>query len=203
MKNKFDEILQFWFDDVVENPECLKERNKFWFQSSPEVDKAINTHFKDDIDAAAQGQYDEWVETARDALALIILFDQFPRNIYRGTAQAFAFDALSLARCQNLIASGRLIELHPIERAFALMPLQHCEELEVQNESVYYFAELARESMPAFKDVLENNYQYAKDHLDIIQQFGRFPHRNLALGRESTTQEVEYLASGGKTFGQG
>ncbi|MDH3694041.1 MAG: DUF924 domain-containing protein [Gammaproteobacteria bacterium] len=203
MGTKPNEILQFWFDDVVEKPERLAERNKFWFQSSPEIDGVIEERFKADVEAAANGQYDDWGKDAHDSLAFIILLDQFPRNFYRGTAQAFAHDSIALARCQEMIASNRLKGLQPIERSFALMPLQHSEDLDVQKQSVQCFSDLTQEAPAAFKQTLDNNYQFARDHLEIIEKFGRFPHRNAILGRESTEKELNYLTSGGKTFGQG
>ncbi len=203
MDNKAREILQFWFGDVVQNPERLKERNKFWYESSMEIDAAIRDRFQADVDAAAGGEYDAWCSNARSALALVILFDQFPRNIYRGTAQAFAHDSRALACSEKIIANNKLAQLEPIERTFALMPLQHSEELQVQKRSVKLFDELATGAPTEFKDILENNLQYAKDHLEIIEKFGRFPHRNAVLGRESTDEELVYLSSGGQTFGQG
>jgi len=202
MNTKSHEVLQFWFDDVVEKPERLTARNKFWFRSSSAIDVEISEQFKTDVEAAANGQYDDWGGDAHGLLALIILLDQFPRNIYRGTAQAFAYDAIALAQCQEMIASELLKDLELIERAFALMPLQHSEDLDVQKQSVQSFGDLAQEATAAFKHTLNNNYLFAKDHLEIIEQFGRYPHRNAVLGRESTEQELKYLTSGGKTFGQ-
>jgi uncharacterized protein (DUF924 family) len=144
-----------------------------------------------------------WPASARATLARIIVLDQFTRNLYRNTARAFAFDDKALELSLELQREGGLGALGWIGRVFVLMPMQHAEDLEVQERSVRLFEELARRCLTAHREMLEDNAKYARLHRDIVARFGRFPHRNKTLGRASTTAELEWLASGAPTFGPG
>jgi uncharacterized protein (DUF924 family) len=143
---------------------------------------------------AAQGSLANWVGTAGDCLALVLLLDQFPRNAFRGTARAFASDALALEAARLALARGYDRDMLPVERLFVYLPFEHSERLEDQVRA----CELTRELAPfaETKDI----YQYAVRHRDIIARFGRFPHRNEALGRPSTPEETEFLKQPGSGF---
>jgi uncharacterized protein (DUF924 family) len=184
-----EEILEFWFggDD--------SGRQRTWFAADPGFDDTCRARFLADYERAARGELEGWSDTAARCLALILLLDQFPRNLFRGTAQAFATDQKALAIAKHAVTAGLDDILAPRQRAFIYMPFQHSEDLADQRESVRLFRELAAGD-PEQAGFLE----YAERHLEVIARFGRFPHRNAVLGRASTPQESEFLASGGSPF---
>ncbi|MFQ5761239.1 MAG: DUF924 family protein, partial [Acidiferrobacterales bacterium] len=148
------------------------------------------------------GQLTSWEQHPRGRLALIVLLDQFSRNIYRGTAQAFAQDELALSLCLQGIDIGHDLALRPIERTFHYLPMEHAESLEMQDKSVQHRRQLVASLPPAMAKKSQFSLDLAISHRDIIARFGRFPHRNRLLGRVSTAAEREYLSQGGATFGQ-
>ena len=150
--------------------------------------------------AAAECQ--SWKATPRGRLALILLFDQFPRNVYRGTAKAFSFDQRALELTRSGIDAGLDRSLAALERMFFYMPLQHAEASDVQDSSVALFEALALSCPPEQRPYFQWSLGFAREHRDLIARFGRFPHRNRVLERESTAEETAYLQGGGKTFGQ-
>jgi uncharacterized protein (DUF924 family) len=183
-------IHDFWFGELDENGLCKTDRNALWFGA----DEAIDTHCRDLFGApladAVQGKLDFWAATDVGLVALVVLLDQFSRNIHRGTAQAFGGDAQALALSQDAIASGRHLGLPLIHRVFLYLPLEHSEELALQHQCVALFEELAQVSdHPQFTSFT----RYAIAHRDVIARFGRFPHRNAALGRISSAAELTYL----------
>lgn len=188
-------VLDFWF-----LPAGDPAHNRFrrdWFRQSDAFDAAVGERFGALVDAALAGGLREWEATADGGLALILLLDQFTRNLFRGTARAFAGDAAALAAAQNLVASGRDKNLPPIRRWFVFMPFEHSESLLDQERSVALFAGLRREAQDAAFDAA---YDYAVRHRDIVERFGRFPHRNAPLGRASTPEEIEFLKQPGSSF---
>jgi uncharacterized protein (DUF924 family) len=197
-----DDILQFWFGDASETPAQAESRLSLWFEGSPEVDERIRERFGAAVAAAARGEHDPWGHAPRPALALVVLLDQFPRNIWRGTSRAFAQDPQALGVARQAVAAGFLYELAPIERPFLTLPYQHAESLAAQRESVRLCREIAATAPPEWRAILETFPHYAERHLEIIARFGRFPHRNALLGRASTPEEKAYLDGGGETFGQ-
>jgi len=203
MADKIDEIHHFWFDDCLDNVEKIKRRFALWFSVCGEFDREVTAKFGADVACAAAGEYNSWAGTPRGALALILLLDQFPRNIYRGTGRAFAHDEKALAHCLAVSDGGGDKALGFIERVFLLMPLQHAEDAKIQRLSVERFARLREDAAPAFQEIADGNHEYALLHKKIIDQFGRFPHRNKILGRQSTAEEEEYLRESGESFGQG
>ena len=196
------DVLEFWFRDATSSPEALERRGAVWFSADPAFDRECATRFGVLLEDATVGVLDGWAETSPGRLALVILFDQMPRNIHRGTPAAFAHDARAAAHCVAGIESGQDRSLHPIERVFLYMPLQHAEDLGLQRRSVEQFESLAAEADDAWRDRFTENAHYARLHHDIVERFGRFPHRNRILGRESTEEELRYLADGAPTFGQ-
>jgi len=182
---RVDEILEFWFaggDD------------RRWFAVDAAFDEACRAGFLVDHERADAGELQAWAQQPRSALTLILLFDQFPRNIFRGTARAFATDRKALALAKDAVARGFDRALTPVERAFIYLPFEHSENLNDQRESVRLFRQLGGEQ-PSLAGYL----QYAEEHCDVIRRFGRFPHRNAILGRVSTAEEMESLTRGAAT----
>jgi uncharacterized protein (DUF924 family) len=182
------EVLAFWFGAPP-----LAVRTE-WFRKDPAFDEAIRERFGARVDAAIDGRLAP-PQGAESTLARLILLDQFPRNLFRGQARAFAGDPQALALALALIEHGAERALHPLQRWFVYLPLEHAEDLALQDRSVALFAALAAEA-PGFDSALD----YAERHRDVIRRFGRFPHRNAALGRESTPEELAYLATPGSGF---
>ena len=196
------DVLRFWFEDATRSPEALQRRRAAWFQADPAFDRECAARFTALLGDAARDGLGSWAGTPHGRLALVILLDQMPRNIHRGSPAAFAHDAQAAAHCIAGIESGQDRALHPVERIFLYMPLQHTEDLDLQRRSIAQFEQLAAEADDAWRGHFAENAQYARLHHDIIERFGRFPHRNRILGRESTAEESRYLADGAPTFGQ-
>jgi len=196
--DRIEEILHFWFGDLQNLN--LKERLKLWFGGGEETDGRIRDKFESDLLRAIRGDYARWEETPRGSLALILLLDQFSRNIYRDTPRAFAQDAMALGVCLRGINQGKDLALHPIERAFFYLPLEHSENLDNQQQSVRAFESLVPSAPEEMKGTFEEFLDYAIRHYEIIKRFGRFPHRNEILGRPSTEEEKEFLTQPGSSF---
>ena len=183
------EILDFWFlPDGGYRPE--------WFRKDDGFDATIRERFGAAVEAALAGQLPVPAGDA-DTLARILLLDQFTRNIHRGAPRAFAGDAQALALATRLVASGRDKNLNPWQRWFAYLPFEHDESLLEQERSVALYAALRREAQG---EAFDSAYDYAVKHRDIVARFGRFPHRNAILGRESTAAEIEFLKLPGSSF---
>lgn len=195
-------IHEFWFGalDAAGRPE--PDRPGRWFSPDEGFDAEVRGRFEADLRNAAGGRLGRWERTPRGALALILLFDQFPRNMYRGTARAFLFDESARAVLDRALPPERLDALWPIERVFAWMPLEHAEDRDCQARSVELFAGLVEAVDPSERGRYEEFLRHAQQHRDVIERFGRFPHRNAVLGRESTPEEREWLADGAQRWGQ-
>ena len=178
---EIEEILNFWFI------ECKPEQ---WFKKNEDFDRMIEKRFSGTIEDAIEGKLDSWEETETGCLALIILLDQFTRNVFRDTPQAFAGDERALALSKLCFNKDYLTNLDIHRRQFMLMPMMHSENLAVQDAA-----------LPLFKNYASGkDYEYAEKHRDIIARFGRFPHRNVILGRKSTNEELEFLKQPGSSF---
>ncbi|TDJ65027.1 MAG: DUF924 domain-containing protein [Proteobacteria bacterium] len=199
---RIEEILSFWFGEIDADGLAKKEQAERWFRANAETDELIRERFASDLQKAIQGQLTSWEQYPRGRLALIVLLGQFSRNIYRGTAQAFAQDELALSLCLQGIDIGHDLALRPIERTFYYLPMEHPESLQIQDRCVQHYQQLVASVLPATTKKLQSSLDYAISHRDIIARFGRFPHRNKLLGRASTAAEREYLSQGGATFGQ-
>lgn len=196
---RYNEVLDYWLGDAALSPTHANEQKKLWYRSSEAIDKEIRDKFADLHQQAAAGELGDWQQEARSCLALVIILDQFSRHLYRGEANAFAYDdkALSIAReCPEPES------LPWIGQAFLYHPFEHSEQLAAQSESVERFRRLMQSAAPEWQPMMENFYQHAQEHHDIVLKFGRFPHRNSILGRDNTPLEETYLSRGGKTFGQ-
>jgi uncharacterized protein (DUF924 family) len=189
-----EEIHEFWFGELDEKGFCASDRQALWFGASIETDASCRARFGAALDQARENKLGAWTRTDRGLVALVVLLDQFSRNIHRGTALAFAGDALALTLARDAIAAGRHLQLPAIHRVFLYLPLEHCEDLVVQEQCVALFEELARHTgHPQFAGFA----QYATAHRDVIARFGRFPHRNAILGRDSSEGELAFLAQHG------
>ena len=196
------DVLSFWFEDATRSPEALQRRSAVWFRTDPAFDRECTVRFTASLEDAARGVLGSWEGTPQGRLALVLLLDQMPRNIHRGSPAAFMHDEQAAAHCVAGIESGQDRPLHPVERVFLYMPLQHAEDLGLQRRSVEQFGTLAEEADEPWREYFGENVHFARQHHDIVERFGRFPHRNRILGRESTGEELEYLAGGAPTFGQ-
>jgi uncharacterized protein (DUF924 family) len=202
------DVLHFWFGPRPWTAQSVQRRFALWFgdpqrpELTPQTDEAIRLRYGALARAAAIGDLKAWESSPRRRLALILLLDQFPRSLHRGTADAFATDREALSLAITGLQLGADAVLEPVERIFFYMPLQHAESAEVQAESVAAFRRLCDEVPPEMKALFTGVHAYAVQHRDIIGQFGRFPHRNAALGRESTLEERTWLQGGGARFGQ-
>ncbi len=187
-----DEVLDFWFG-APGSAEFGRARG-FWFTRSAATDELIRSRFGAAVELALRGELRHWADgEARGALALLLLLDQFTRNIFRDSARAFSGDAPALAVAKRLVADGRHLQLAPVERWFAYLPFEHSERIEDQRESLRLFGGLAQQG-------LAEPLVWAQKHHEVIARFGRYPHRNELLGRESTAEEVEFLRQPGSRF---
>jgi len=174
-------VIDFWFEELSEAD---------WWRVDPTLDEHIAALFKPLLLSARRGELFLWRECARGRLAEIIVLDQFSRNIFRGSAEAFAADGMALALAQEALRSGAADELEPRQRAFLYMPYMHSESTLIHTQALQLF------SAPG----LENNLDFELKHKAIIDKFSRYPHRNIALGRESTAAELAFLQEPGSSF---
>ncbi len=195
------EILDFWFGDIV-NGDVTSDRNELWWSGKPDIDTTIKTRFEKALLKAHLKDFSSWKAPAEHYLAFIILFDQFPLNIYRKTPKAYDFADHALALCLTGLDLGLDQALAPIQRVFFYLPLEHSESLDHQNQSVALFNQLVKTTSGALKEKMQGFQKFAVEHRNIVAEFGRFPHRNAVLGRTPTSAEVAYLENGGKRFGQ-
>ena len=186
-------VLTFWFGEIRDEPAYFEEYAPRWFVQNAEFDQEIAQRFRADYELAAQGQLTHWTETARGGLALILVLDQFPRNMFRNDPRAFATDPLAQQIAEQMIATGLDRQLRLAERYFVYVPFMHSEDRKHQQRSVMLFQQLAEER--AYFDT-----SYAVRHQEVIDRFGRFPHRNTVLGRVSTPEELAFLKQPGSSF---
>jgi uncharacterized protein (DUF924 family) len=195
------DILSYWFGALDGYGMCLPEQHQLWFQSRAETDSHIRRCFGERVAAASSGQLDHWADGAPGLMALVLLLDQFTRNIHRGTPLAFSGDSRALSMARAAVAGGIDRSMPAIHRVFLYIPYEHSEDLAVQEQGVTLFdtlleqlrehgSEATREQVNGFRD-------YAVAHRDVIARFGRFPHRNQILDRTSTAAELEHLETHG------
>lgn len=202
------EVNRFWFGPTPPTLQTVNDRQKLWFgvcatpQQQTAIDEMIRERFEGLMQRAAAGALDAWSGSPRRCLALVLLLDQFPRNAFRATPRAFGTDAQALALALAALQAAADAVLSPVERVFLCMPLQHAERLDVQEESVAAYRRLLDEAPVEWRPFLAGVQAVAERHRAIVARFGRFPHRNLILGRASTPEEVAFLAGGGEHFGQ-
>ena len=201
-------LLDFWFGPRPYSAAGLQQRMRFWFggDEPPEIidarDRDIERRFGPWIGRALAGEFDSWADSPRRRLALILLLDQLPRNVHRGSAAAFSGDGRAERLTMEGLEQAADAALDPVERIFFYMPLQHSESAQIQEVSVNAFRRLKEEAPPALRNLFAATLDYAQLHRDIVQRFGRFPHRNAALGRDATAEETQWLLEQGLRFGQ-
>ena len=184
------DILGFWFGEGADHGKVHKR----WFEKDPGFDARVTKRYRNLLDEMREGRHRDWLDDPRRCLARILVLDQFPRHIYRGSARAFSADALAREAATRLVGEGWDREMLPVERMFAYLPFQHSESLEDQE-----LACRLCEPLRAFPESADA-HRYALAHRGIIRRFGRFPHRNAALGRDSTAEELAFLKLPGSSF---
>ena len=197
-----ESVLEFWFGQLDAPDDIDKSKSKLWWSGGAEIDDDIRHRFGSTVQAAMSGELDHWAEAPRGSLALVILLDQFTRNLGRGTAQAFAGDPHALEICLRARERGQDRELRFIERSFLYMPILHAEDREMAQACKECFTALSREIKERAGEGHPDFQAHAFKHADIVLRFGRYPHRNEILGRTSTAEEDDFMASGGPNFGQ-
>lgn len=185
------EVLTFWFAD---------RHAVYWFAGNAGFDAQIRLRFAATVAAASAGKLDEWAHTPDGWLALLIVLDQFRRNLYRDDARAWACDGKALTLALAGIARGDDQRVPAARRAFAYLPLEHAEDLALQNQCVELFVALGAVAGPVQRVAMESLLDYARRHQQVIERFGRFPHRNALLGRTSSSAELAWLAEPGAGF---
>jgi uncharacterized protein (DUF924 family) len=187
-------ILEYWLGPEASRDDPPRSVRQRWFEKSAETDAYITREYASSVEPAGRGKLDSWAASARGRLALVILLDQFTRNIHRGSGRMYEYDEKAVELTTQGLALRHDAELKAAERQFLFMPLMHSEELADQTRSVQLFESLAA-SAPSF-----DSRSWAQKHRDIVARFGRFPHRNSLLGRTSTAEEIEFLREPGSSF---
>lgn len=195
-----EDVLAFWFGEAADEVDVFAAKSAQWFAKNADVDAEICARFGTLRESAIAGEIERWRPTAHGTLALIILVDQFSRNLFRDDARAFAHDSLARGWASAAVREGVDRALRPIERVFLYLPFEHSEALADQDRSVALFTALRDAAPSRLRDRYANFLDYANRHRDVIERFGRFPHRNAALGRASTAQELIFLDQPGTSF---
>ena len=193
-------IQEFWFGTYADGAVTAASQAKLWWSKDEALDALIRQRFATYSESALAGNLDAWAATPDGCLSLILLCDQFPRNMYRDTPAAFASDAKALAVSKSGLAGGLDNKLRAIQRVFFYLPFEHSESLADQDYAVTLFEQLASEASTAQKSIFDNFLNFACRHREVIRRFQRFPHRNKILGRVSTAEELEFLSQPGSSF---
>ncbi len=195
------QVLDYWFGDALERGWPSQSRSALWFGGGKAQDADITARFGACVEQALADGLAHWEDTALERLALVVVLDQFTRNVFRGQARAFAGDTRAQALVSDALHRGWQAELPLACTVFLLMPLMHAEDLALQDECVRRFQQLHDGAPPERRQDLQGHLKFAREHRDIIARFGRFPYRNAAMGRARSAQEMEFLRDGPR-FGQ-
>lgn len=199
--SEVEQVLDFWFGTCGADGSLDPVKRRMWFADSNKHDAGIRKRFRKLHRSAARGELEgEWAGTPRGRVALIVVLDQFSRHIHRGTAAAFAQDPAAQRLASSGVEQGADRALIPIQRAFFYLPFEHSEDLKLQRLGARLFERLSTEVAPAWRKEYIGFADYSGHHRDIIERFGRFPHRNRILGRASTPEEIEFLKEPGSSF---
>lgn len=196
-QDRIEEILEFWFGQLDHDDMAPAEKNKLWFQCTEAEDNEIRERFGSDVTRAIGGAQDHWADDPRGLIALILLLDQFPRSIYRGSEAAFSGDGKALALARAAVRYQVDENLPLIHRVFLYIPFEHAEDLDAQNEGLACFDGLLDNCTQTTHNRVNGFRDYMVAHRDVIASFGRFPHRNTILGRQSTAEELAHLEQHG------
>lgn len=194
------QLHAFWFANVLQEPALTKKLVTRWFTGGAGFDAELGSRFGVLPSSALRGALNPWCDTPRGWLCLLLVLDQLPRNLYRDDAAAFSGDAAALQWTEQGLAQGWDRELHPLERLFVYLPLEHSEDLARQQRCVQLMRDLAENVEPDVRDTFDDFTHFAERHRDVIARFGRFPHRNAALGRQSSEEESRFLTQSGRGF---
>jgi uncharacterized protein (DUF924 family) len=200
MRSWFVPILQFWFGDVDALGRSDVAHSRRWFMKDAAFDREIAEHFGQTYADVRGGLREGWLDDPRGRVAYVIVLDQFPRNMFRGTARMFEGDRQALAAAVEGLARHDDVGLTTSERSFLYMPYMHSEDIDMQERSVALFKDLVDSAPGELRASLLAGVQYAEKHREIIARFGRFPHRNTVLGRDSTPAELAFIAQPGSRF---
>ena len=196
------EIVSFWLSDSRDGPDRALARHDWWYEGGPAVDEEIRVRFANLVRRACARELMGWRDTPDGALALVLLLDQFTRNLHRGTVGAYAGDACAFEIVSHAIDRGLDRPLHPVAAIWLYHPFHHSEELAEQDRGLGLLRDLYERAEPAWRAYVERSVEGWTRHRDTVARFGRFPHRNAVLGRESTAEELAHLAADGRRFGQ-
>ena len=197
---EFEEILEFWFGTLSEEGHPEEDRSWLWWKKNTKVDAEIRDKFEETVLAAAAAEREAWKSSPRGRLALILCFDQFPRNMYRGSPRAFAYDGRAQELCLEGLRVGDNRKLALIERVFFYMPLEHAEDRALQQRCVSLFEALRDDAPESLQAAYAYYVGFAERHKAIIDRFGRFPHRNAILDRTALPEEIAFLQEPGSSF---
>jgi uncharacterized protein (DUF924 family) len=200
VRDSIASVLQFWFGAASDEAEVIRQQSDLWWKKNPAIDDEMRARFEPLVTAALNDALSDWHVTPAGQLARILLCDQFTRSIYRNTPQAFAGDPQARAWARDMINAGSDQALRFVECVFVYMPLEHSESPADQHESVQRFVALHDVVPTALKIPFQNFLDYAVRHKNVVDRFGRFPHRNAILGRRSTPEEIEFLQQPASSF---
>ncbi|NCN41646.1 DUF924 domain-containing protein [bacterium] len=194
---KIDEVYKFWFRDIEISSNYATRQSALWFGHDPKVDEKIRSRFSMTMEKVARRDHEEWTTTEKGLISCIVLLDQFTRNAFRGSSKMYQNDRRALEIAKEAVREGRDRTMNLFERVFLYLPFEHSEKLEDQQLSLILFKGLVQDQDEFLKPIADGYLTYAQKHFDVIETFGRFPHRNKLLGRPSSEKELEYLKAGG------
>lgn len=203
MQTEITDLLAYWTGPPDIDPAALKPFHDRWYAYSPATDDEIRRRFGSNLIAAEAGELDHWQQTPGGSLALVILFDQFTRNLHRGSAEAWRNDSKALEIALDMLDRGDARQLAIPGRIMLLHPLLHAEDKAAHRRLVAELEQLLKDAPAAWHEMINAHLKFARNHGSLIERFGRFPHRNQTLGRESTPEEQAFLAGDSRSYGQG
>ena len=192
-------IHHYWFGDLTTAMPKQEIMDK-WFKYSLQVDAEINERYTPVLEGASRGEYADWRNNGQGCLVLVLLFDQFPRHIYRGDAQAFAYGEQAIEVAEHICQQKYDVDMHPVERTFCYLPFEHSEDIKLQEKAVLLYKRMTASTSADQFEFARLGHTMAREHHQVIDRFGRFPHRNEVLGRQSTEEEITFLAEERKNY---
>ena len=202
MQANHRDVIDYWLGEAQRDPSTAKARSKLWYRVSSQTDNQIRDRFGKILELAEQSKLNDWLDSPEGHLAMVILLDQFTRNINRGSSDAWKNDAMALNIATSCIDKGDHLSLSYFGRVFLYHPFHHAESIAAQERAVDLFDELHDEAPPEWQTSLKGFAEFSRGHRDIVSRFGRFPHRNKTLGRQSTLKEAQYLEENSKKYDQ-
>lgn len=199
LRSVLAEAHRFWFGDLTSPFDRAEDKAPLWFRQSDDFDRAISDAFDVHLRPVAETDWDLDGLSREEKVGLVVMLDQFPRNIFRNSVQAFAFDPVARGFARRLVAGGVEGFFH-VERSFLFLPFEHSEEMADQDYSLFLFARETVDGPESFRESARSTLEYAIRHWEIVRRFGRFPHRNTVLGRISTEPEIDFMREKGRGF---